>query len=239
MFATAVVHQDPLCPSDPEGALYRAELHVGQRRVQKWEFDPPDGIPNGRPQARWAVAFVAEKVRLLFTDQAEEHFGPRDKWADELQAILDIGNAAMAAQCVTLEPKYVRWLVQLEAELGRGGARDAGDQPVPPLNAPRTGARCALYRHYDADGALLYVGITKWPSQRDVGHTYDSVWVEFADRVVAQWLSGREEATAAERAAIAAERPVFNKKHAAPGRQERVTAYLAGRDRLDLLPKAL
>lgn len=69
---------------------------------------------------------------------------------------------------------------------------------------------CALYRHYDADNACLYVGVTNNPKRRLAEHKSRSVWAEQIDRVEVKWMRTREEALSEERAAIIIDRPLFN-----------------------------
>lgn len=75
--------------------------------------------------------------------------------------------------------------------------------------------RTALYRHFDRDGALLYVGISLNSIQRTMQHRQGARWFEQIARIAIEWLPTREAAEAAERAAIKAERPKFNVVHAA------------------------
>jgi predicted GIY-YIG superfamily endonuclease len=82
---------------------------------------------------------------------------------------------------------------------------------------PEASQRTALYRLYDADGRLLYVGITTDPKTRFASHaTYKSWWGQVARKDVT-WLQGTwREALVTEAAAIRMERPKFNGKHNAP-----------------------
>lgn len=73
-----------------------------------------------------------------------------------------------------------------------------------------SGPSC-LYRFYDADGALLYVGITKDPTKRTREHSKRSEWHPFARSRTLEWFEDRESALDAERAAIHRERPLFNR----------------------------
>lgn len=70
--------------------------------------------------------------------------------------------------------------------------------------------RTALYRHYDADGQLLYVGITNNPTRRLAEHKSRAVWRNEIDHVEVKWIGSREEALSAEAEAIRSEGPVFN-----------------------------
>lgn len=108
-------------------------------------------------------------------------------------------------------------------------------KPFAPSTTPR---RTALYRHYDADGCLLYVGITDALEIRTRAHGRRSVWREFAHRAEVIWFDTRDEALAAEREAISTEQPLFNVQLATPEAQRAVVAYLVKRDRLDLLALA-
>jgi predicted GIY-YIG superfamily endonuclease len=69
---------------------------------------------------------------------------------------------------------------------------------------------CALYRHFDADGRLLYVGISKHTMRRLAEHG-DSRWAHDIASVTLEHFSSREEASEAEKQAIRAECPVYNR----------------------------
>lgn len=68
----------------------------------------------------------------------------------------------------------------------------------------------ALYRHFDADGKLLYVGISLSVVARLARHVNGSHWARQITMITIEWHPGRPEALAAEAAAIVAERPAFN-----------------------------
>lgn len=71
----------------------------------------------------------------------------------------------------------------------------------------------SLYRHYDAEGALLYIGISlSWPS-RTREHAGGSRWFDQVARVEIENFDTREEALTAEREAIKREKPKFNVVH--------------------------
>lgn len=74
--------------------------------------------------------------------------------------------------------------------------------------------RTALYRLYDVNNGLLYVGISANPDVRWGQHSQTKPWwSEVADRKV-EWHQMRADAAEAERVAIKAERPVWNLQHA-------------------------
>lgn len=72
--------------------------------------------------------------------------------------------------------------------------------------------RTALYRLFDTEGRLLYVGIAFNPDSRWAGHSASkSWWTDVAEKRI-EWHETRSAAVAAERAAIAAELPLYNKQ---------------------------
>lgn len=98
----------------------------------------------------------------------------------------------------------------------------------------------ALYRWYDIDDALLYVGISSELPVRVNAHFKRSTWMEFAVRSSVARYETREEAEAAEEAAIKAEHPLFNQTHNnTPESRERLVEYLVMRGRTDLLAPAV
>ncbi|MGW2371707.1 GIY-YIG nuclease family protein [Kitasatospora sp. NPDC001683] len=73
--------------------------------------------------------------------------------------------------------------------------------------------RTAVYRLYDTDGSLLYVGITHNLEQRWADHRHWKRWWHLVHRSDIQWFPNRASALAAERAAVEAESPRFDKTH--------------------------
>lgn len=71
----------------------------------------------------------------------------------------------------------------------------------------------SLYRFYAADGALLYVGITRTLLGRLKQHSGDKPWFTEVSSITTEHLDSRERALAAEKAAIIAERPRYNVTH--------------------------
>lgn len=77
--------------------------------------------------------------------------------------------------------------------------------------APLTEAeQTALYRFFNAGDELLYVGITGDPRSRWAQHAAEKSWWPDVARHTVQWLPSREEAEAAELAAIQGEGPLHN-----------------------------
>lgn len=69
--------------------------------------------------------------------------------------------------------------------------------------------RTCVYRAYDADEQLLYVGISMSLDGRLTKHR-SSVWWPEVEEITVQWFDGREAAKAAERIAILDEKPAYN-----------------------------
>lgn len=72
----------------------------------------------------------------------------------------------------------------------------------------------ALYRHFSANGELLYVGISCKPITRLKQHEHDSGWASEIARVEIERFETRAAAMAAEREAIKKEKPRHNVVHA-------------------------
>lgn len=75
----------------------------------------------------------------------------------------------------------------------------------------------AVYRMYDADGRLLYVGMTNNTDVRWKWHAQSGGWWHRMASSTVEWHPDRAAARRHEAAAIKAEAPVFNAMHAAAG----------------------
>jgi hypothetical protein len=75
---------------------------------------------------------------------------------------------------------------------------------------------------------LLYIGMTNSLRTRWNGHADNQPWWDELRSMTVDWYPSREEADDAERAAIEAEKPKYNKKYLAP-RRERQQATRRGR----------
>lgn len=76
---------------------------------------------------------------------------------------------------------------------------------------------CELYRHWDAGGKLLYVGISLSSVGRLAQHRTQACWARSIAKVTIQRFGSVDQALEAERQAIRTERPVHNKAHAING----------------------
>ncbi|WP_448679960.1 GIY-YIG nuclease family protein [Pseudomonas nicosulfuronedens] len=78
-----------------------------------------------------------------------------------------------------------------------------------------------LYRHFDADGALLYVGISLNAISRLAQHKDHAHWFQLIARVEIEQHPSREAAIQAEKIAITKENPRHNLVRPAPPKQSR------------------
>ncbi len=118
--------------------------------------------------------------------------------------------------------------------------RRVATKPARAQLPPAALVRTALYWHFDADGVLLYIGVTEALVGRGKSHARSSSWAEFAVRAEVRWFPSRQEAERAEREAIEAERPLFNHVHNdTPEARARLVAYLVAHGRTDLLAPAV
>lgn len=75
----------------------------------------------------------------------------------------------------------------------------------------------ALYRIWGDEGLLLYIGISNDFGDRWKSHAKEQPWWDEMRRLTADaWYDRRADAEEAEAAAIKAERPKYNKRHAVP-----------------------
>jgi excinuclease UvrABC nuclease subunit len=70
--------------------------------------------------------------------------------------------------------------------------------------------KCALYRHFNAEGVLLYVGISLRPFSRFKEHKTHSGWADQIANMAIEYFPTRTEAMAAETKAVQEEEPLHN-----------------------------
>jgi hypothetical protein len=129
-------------------------------------------------------------------------------------------------------PRSCHRYLQLSKE-GRSMQRDFS--PAPAETAAEESGPDRLYRWYDEDDRLLYVGISNEPATRALTHLRGSRWTDFAVRMELDPASFPDRPTAleAEAEAIRQERPIFNTIHAFASRAAQVR-YLRERGVLPL-----
>lgn len=72
--------------------------------------------------------------------------------------------------------------------------------------------RTSLYRHYDASGRLLYVGVSLAHIRRLCDHRRHSCWYWDIARIEVEHYPTTDDALIAETAAIRAEKPLYNQR---------------------------
>lgn len=90
------------------------------------------------------------------------------------------------------------------------GNNSASQKTTPKHTRKPCDKRTALYRHYDEQGLLLYVGISHNVITRLEQHRDDSHWFSKIANVTIVWFETRAEAERAEREAIKSELPLHN-----------------------------
>jgi hypothetical protein len=100
---------------------------------------------------------------------------------------------------------------------------------------PKVQEKCALYRHFAADGSLLYVGISLSALQRLGQHAESSGWFNAISTVTIEHFETRDLALLAERRAIACEKPRHNIHHQIRTIDHEILADQQQKSRNDLL----
>ena len=88
-----------------------------------------------------------------------------------------------------------------------------GTGPAASAAGPRPPGHTSLYRFFDADGALLYIGITNCLPRRFERHEGEKPWFAHVARVTVEHHPDRDAALVAERIAIQQEKPRYNVVH--------------------------
>lgn len=102
--------------------------------------------------------------------------------------------------------------------------------------------KCALYRHFDAEGRLLYVGISLHPIARTKQHTAVSKWAEQIANVTIEYFPTRKEAMEAEVRAVQGENPAHNIRLRKPKKEPkllRVVEERAEDERINITHRVL
>lgn len=148
--------------------------------------------------------------------------------AETTDTILGTGAEARGAKCSRLEDVGVgfaasddtRTVEKFRAAYVRAEDMDRIAAGVAPegmtRKTPAQARRCALYRAYNAEDELLYIGITDNPRRRFAEHKRDeSWWAEEVDEAAIEvtWRQDEATARAEEQQAIKDELPRYNTTH--------------------------
>jgi hypothetical protein len=149
-----------------------------------------------------------EKVQRAEREKVRQHIA---------QLRQHIAQAKMAREVEAKELKHLKHLF------------DTGGDPLPDAASPRPHSpiadkwrsftacgiepTCFLYRHYDAAGDLLYVGMSLHVWSRQMAHLQKAAWANSIYQIVIEPFGSREELIEAEAIAIKTEYPRYNKVH--------------------------
>lgn len=90
-----------------------------------------------------------------------------------------------------------------------------------PHSTDKNTDKTKLYRHFDSEGALLYVGISLSPTYRLSQHRLTASWFDDIATVTIEDYPSRSAALEAEARAIHAEHPIYNRMRPTPKRAPR------------------
>lgn len=194
-----------------------------------------------------SLAALGLLVRLL--TQGDEYPGNADDLSREARRSRGDrrGEGRRATRGLFAELERHGYLVRRRIRDAQGLFKtvlDVYDTPQPTTSAPAPGRHPVphyprgeyLYRHWDADGRLLYVGIAKRPMARERQHEASSPWMVFQAEMTVEPFGSRADAEAAEAEAIRTEEPLFNVAgNESPGARRRLVEYLVKHGRTDLL----
>lgn len=68
-----------------------------------------------------------------------------------------------------------------------------------------------VYRHFNCEGDLLYVGMTSNIGARNLQHKNRSHWFSQVSMITLDWFADKQEAKDTEASAICSESPIYNK----------------------------
>ena len=88
--------------------------------------------------------------------------------------------------------------------------------------------KTALYRHFDINDNLLYVGIALKPLSRLEAHKSSSSWIEDVANIKVKWFENRVTALIEEELAIKTESPKYNIAHNSGNSRNSITPYVVG-----------
>ena len=189
-------------------ALNLRLLKLGKRCDERHAIDPADG---------WEFFHISDGLNRSVepTVQIKEALG---------KVIRDRERIASVARVVAAQPPAKRKVATMKPLVKQKDEAPARDTPSPslepevaapsrqPEKATSSQRRCtvALYRWFNAEGQLLYVGISNDPIRRTDQHMADKDWMRDAIGSTLEWFPSRRSAFKAEKEAIRAEKPLHN-----------------------------
>lgn len=200
------------------------------------------------------ITFAARGLLMQLLIKPDGWQGTADDIARERREIRGSskkGEGREAVRALFTELEHAGYLVRRRVRNAQGLLEtviEVYDRPQPGSSETTTDRpprpRCErgeyLYRHWDPDGRLLYVGVASRPAARQRRHEASSSWMVFQAEMTVEPFPSRAEAEAAESEAIRAEQPLFNVAgNESPEAQQRLVDYLIEHGRTDLLSPAV
>jgi hypothetical protein len=115
-------------------------------------------------------------------------------------------------KALILKKKSKPLLRKVNDALAKLGADEFTEQEAEEVRllAEMDAVKTALYRHFDADGRLLYVGISMSAMVRQGQHKRHAPWFLSIATIRLEWYGSRGAAESAERKAIETEKTLHN-----------------------------
>ena len=128
----------------------------------------------------------------------------------EVARIIRAAKQAGASEVVIRGAGRPDLRLSLSRDVGAVGDQIAAHLARPPESSIAREGPTTLYRHFDEDGRLLYVGISCDVWRRQADHSNRSHCYDLSVRIETEEYRGRFAAEVAERHAIQTEKPLHN-----------------------------
>jgi excinuclease UvrABC nuclease subunit len=125
------------------------------------------------------------------------------------EAVTAQARMALEGAMQQRDAKTIKECLDLIRQLGNDRATEQDNTAIS-LLAELNAVPTALYRHFDREGRLLYVGVSLSAIQRTKQHHTNAPWFREITRIELTWFGSRSSAELAEEHAIKAEKPLYN-----------------------------
>lgn len=161
------------------------------------------------PVLAWVALFIAIAAVSAANIWHGAAHGVAAMAIDEMPVTLTLVAAGIVTERASLSRRHPAAKTVPTVPASAGAVTHPG-QPHRRSRAMCHTGRTAVYRLYDKDGALLYVGITCNLNQRFRQHARHKPWWPQVARKETEWHPARDAAARAELTAINAENPAYN-----------------------------
>jgi excinuclease UvrABC nuclease subunit len=125
------------------------------------------------------------------------------------EAVTAQARMAMDGAMQERDARTIKSCLDLIRQLGNDRATEQDNAAIS-LLAELDAVPTALYRHFDHEGRLLYVGISLNAVMRTKQHHTNAPWFQEITRIELTWFGSRSSAELAEERAIKTEKPLYN-----------------------------